>query len=239
MRRKQAGFKRGLVISDLHAPFMHPDAVSFLSALKDKYDPDYVVLTGDEADFSAISYHEHDPNLPSPGDELELTINQLNGIYKLFPKADVLDSNHGSLVHRKSITAGLPSQAIRSSREILKAPSGWNWKTDVTVKMSDGKWVYGHHSKGGNALKVSQSMGMSYFCGHHHNKLSIEYWGNSLGLYWGMVSGSLINDKARAFNYNKLTMQRPIIGCAVIIDGQPRLEPLLMDASGRWIERKK
>lgn len=236
---KKKGFRRGLVISDLHAPFMHPDAKQFLAHLKDKYDPDYVVLTGDEADFQAISYHEHNPDLPGPGDELEMTIDQLSGVYKLFPRADVLDSNHGSLVYRKSVTAGLPSHALRSSREILRAPKGWNWKTDVTMKMSDGKWVYGHHSKGGNALKVSQSMGMSYFCGHHHNKFNIEYWGNSLGLYWSMVAGSLIDDNARAFNYNKLTLQRPVIGCAVIIDGQPKLEPLLMDSRGRWVGRRK
>ena len=42
-----------LVIGDLHAPYEHPDTVSFLRAIKKKYKPTDVVQIGDEVDFHA------------------------------------------------------------------------------------------------------------------------------------------------------------------------------------------
>ncbi|MCK8363719.1 metallophosphoesterase, partial [Erwinia amylovora] len=60
-----------LVVSDLHAPFNHPDSVAFLKAIKAKYKPTRVILTGDEVDFHAISFHDSDPDLDSAGKELE------------------------------------------------------------------------------------------------------------------------------------------------------------------------
>lgn len=61
-------------MSDLHYPFCHPDTVAFLRAIKNKYNPDKVVSLGDEVDFHGINFHYHDPDLPSPGDELNVAI---------------------------------------------------------------------------------------------------------------------------------------------------------------------
>ena len=55
------------------------------------------------------------------------------------------------------------------------------------------------------------------------------------GLYWGLQTGCLIDDKAYAFNYNNCNLKRPIIGTAMIIDSIPVLEPLVMDKDGNWI----
>ena len=44
----------------------------------------------------------------------------------------------------------------------------------------------------------------------------------------------MIDDSALAFNYNKTTMKRPIIGCALIENGLPRLLPLIKNKNGRW-----
>lgn len=238
MTKKIAGkFKSILFISDLHAPFMHPDTVEYLKALKDKIKPDFVALTGDEVDYQALSYHEHNPDLPSAKDELERAIEQLRDIYRLFPDAAVVDSNHGSLVYRKALSAGIPSQAIKGYREILKAPKGWNWYPDLCMQMVDGKWVYLHHGKSSNALKVSQAYGMSFVQGHYHNDFSLQYWGNPHGLYWAMTIGCLINDKELAFNYNKVNLKRPIIGTGAAVDGQGKLFPMVLNTNGRWIKK--
>lgn len=236
MSHKIAGkFERILFISDLHAPYMHPDTIPFLKALKEKIKPDFVALTGDEVDFQALSYHESNPDLPSAGDELEMAIDQLTGVYKLFPEAAIVDSNHGSLVYRKAFTAGIPKHAVKGYREILKAPKNWKWYPDLCMQMVDGKWVYLHHSKGANSLKTSQAMGMSFVQGHHHEKFSLEYWGNPHGLYWAMTIGCLIDDKALAFNYNKVNLKRPVIGTGAAINGQGKLFPMVLDNKGRWV----
>jgi predicted phosphodiesterase len=63
-------YKSVLVISDLHIPYHHPDAFEFLKTLKKKYKPDLVVNIGDEIDQHSFSFHNHHPDLKSPGDEL-------------------------------------------------------------------------------------------------------------------------------------------------------------------------
>ena len=58
---------RVLLISDMHIPYHHPDTLEFLQYLKDKYKPTRVICLGDELDKHALSYHDHDPDLPSAG----------------------------------------------------------------------------------------------------------------------------------------------------------------------------
>lgn len=224
-----------LVISDQHFPFNHPDCIPFLRKLKAKYKPDRVINIGDELDNHSISFHDHDPDLLSPSDELEKSIKRIKYLYKEFPAMDLLESNHGSLVYRKAKTMGLPAHVFKSYREIIGAPRGWNWHFDLTLKMSNGQYCYFHHGKSSNGLKLSQAMGMCTVQGHFHNSFGIQYWGNPLGLYWSMQVGCLIDNKSLAFAYNKTTMLRPVIGTGVIINGHPKLEPMVLNNKGRWI----
>lgn len=229
-----AGGKSILVISDTHFPYNHGDVVKFLAALKAKYKPDRVVHIGDEIDHHAISFHDHDPDLMSPGDELKTAIRRLQPIYKLFPKVDLLESNHGSLVFRKGKHHGLPRSVFRSYRDMLEAPKGWNWHFELVVKASNGMPIYFHHGKSGNGLKLSQAMGMSVVQGHFHESMSVQYWGNPFGLYWSMQVGCLIEKHTLAFEYCKNNLKRPLIGCGVILNGHPKLEPMILNSSGRW-----
>ena len=87
-----------LIISDMHIPYQHKDALDFLSDLKAKYKPTRVICMGDELDKHALSFHDSDPNLKSAGDELELSLPTIQELKKLFPKMDLLESNHGSCI---------------------------------------------------------------------------------------------------------------------------------------------
>lgn len=224
-----------LVISDLHQPYGHPDTVPFLAAIKAKYKPTRVILSGDEADFAGISFHDHDPDLDAPGKELDKAIQGLKPIYKLFPVAEVLESNHGSLVLRKAIANGLSRRYFRSPGEILQAPKGWTWHFDITTQLPDGTHCYFHHSKGANVKKNSQALGMSFVQGHHHESFEISYWGNPNALLFGMTVGCLVDTKALAMAYNKNNLRRPVIGTGIIIDSKPQLIPMVLNKAGRWI----
>lgn len=227
-------FKSILVISDLHTPYQHPDAVRFLKAIKAKYKRfDKVVLSGDEIDSHALSFHDSDPDLDSAGKELDLAIEALKPIFRLFPKATILESNHGSLVMRKALAHGIPKKVFKSYRDILKAPKGWNWVFDLKLNTPLGK-VYFHHSKGVDAKKNSQAMGMSFVQGHHHEQMDIQYWGNPEALLFGMTVGCLVDPKSLAMAYNKNNLKRPVLGCAVVINGLPQLVPMLLNKQGRW-----
>lgn len=226
-----------LIVSDLHCPYQHRDAAAFLRAVKKKYKPTRVILSGDEIDYHSISFHDHDPDLPSPGDELKKAIAALKPIYDLFPVAEVLESNHGSLVIRKAIAHGLSRKFFRSPGEILEAPKGWTWHFDITLTLPNGYPCYFHHSKGVNAKKNSQALGSSYIQGHHHEEFSIQYWGNPHALLFGMTVGCLVDDKALAMAYNKTNLKRPVIGCAVVVNGIPELIPMVLNKAGRWTKR--
>lgn len=226
-------FKRILIISDLHCPYQHPDAVNFLKAIKKQYRPDKVILSGDEVDFHAMSFHDSDPDLDSAGKELEKAIRALKPIYKLFPTATVLESNHGSLVLRKALANGLPVKVFKSYGNILDAPKAWEWVFDLTIKTPLGR-VYFHHSKGVNAKKNSQAMGCSFVQGHHHEQMDIAFWGNPDALLFGMTVGCLVDPKSLAMAYNKNNLKRPVIGCGLIINGNPVLVPMILNSKGRW-----
>lgn len=224
-----------LLISDMHIPYHHPDTVAFLTHLKKKYNPTRVICLGDELDKHALSYHDSDPDLKSAGDELRASLPVVHELEKLFPRMDILESNHGSLVWRKAKTNGIPRHYIKSYQDVLEVGEGWQWHHDLTIDLPDGNSCYFHHGKASDVLKLSQQMGMCACQGPYHNDFSVKYWANPNGLYWGLQIGCLIDDKSYAFSYNNVNIKRPLIGTAVIVNSLPVLEPMILDDTGRWI----
>jgi hypothetical protein len=229
-------YKSILVISDMHAPYGHKDTYSFLKALKKKYKFDKIVCIGDEIDGSSWSYHEPNTELPNPGEELRLAIEALKPIYKLFPKVDVLESNHGSLVYRKGLTARIPAAAIKSYREQIKAPKGWNWHETLVVDTPLSP-VYFTHGISATPGKLSNMYSMSSCQGHYHAKSQVTWMSTPERLRFDMHVGCLIDDKSLAFKYNKMTPVRPIISVGIIIDGIGQIVPMVLNKSHRWTGR--
>lgn len=222
-----------LVISDMHHPYSHPDTLAFLRACKAKFKPDKVVCIGDEVDFHSLSYHEHNPDLPAPKDELEAAIKGLTPLYKLFPNVDVIESNHGSMVLRKALTAGIPTKAIRTYNEVLSAPKGWRWVFDTIIKTSLGP-VYFCHGKSASAGKLASQYGMSCVQGHFHEKAQVTYISTPEKLMFDAHTGCLADDKSLALGYNKVNPKRPIVSVLVIVNGVPQIVPMVLKKGGRW-----
>lgn len=224
-----------LVLSDMHIPYEHEDNLDFLKAVSEKYKPTRVVCIGDEIDSHAMSFHPSDPDLPSAGDELKLAIERLQPYYKLFPKVDVLHSNHGSMKARKAKFHGIAMKYLKSDREVIDAPKGWSWHNDLVITMNSGQKVYFHHGLQRNGLALAKSMGMSVVQGHFHTTFDIQYGSSPFQLFWAMSVGCVIDDRARAFEYNKVTGPRPIIGHGMIVNGLPKLMPMILNSKHRWI----
>ena len=228
-------YKSILIISDTHIPYENKFLIPFLKALTKKYKKfDRVIHLGDEVDKHALSMHDSDPDLPSAGDELKLALPKIKELEKMFPKMDLLDSNHGSLVFRRAFKYGIPKSYLKNYNDFLQVGSGWKWHEDITLDTPLGK-VYFCHGKTNNIFAHAQSLGMSAVAGHYHSLYGCRFYGNSLGLYYGLQCGCLIDPKALAFKYNKLQKARPVIGTAVIINGIPILEPMILDKKGTWI----
>lgn len=226
-----------LVIPDLHAPYMHPDALAFLATVAEKAKPDLVVQLGDETDGHAISFHDSDPNLDSAGVELEKAKRMLEGLHRIFPELLVCDSNHGSLIYRRAKAHGLPVQYIKKYRDVLfpehGAPS-WSWRSHWKIQTPLGTVLFKHQSSG-PVLSDAAHEGCNVCVGHMHGNFEVEYAASSTRLYWGMTSGCLIDRKSMAFAYGKNTKNKPMLGCSLIVEGKPTLIPMVLDDSGRWV----
>ena len=230
--------QRILLISDMHIPYQHKDTLSFLSYLKAKYRPTRVICLGDELDKHSLSYHESDPDLPNAADELRLALPVIAELHKMFPKMDILESNHGSLVYRKAKTHGIPKHYIKSYNDVLGVDDGWKWHFDLMIALPDGNKCYLHHGKTARCLQLAEKMGCCAVEGHYHNSFSIEYYSTPFALNWAMQVGCFIDFKSLAFNYANVNIKRPIIGTGLIIDSQPVLAPMLMDEDGNWVKPK-
>ena len=222
-----------LCISDLHAPYEHIDTIKFLTAIKEKYNPDRVISIGDEVDFHAMSFHPSDASLYSAGDELKKAREVIWQIEELFPKVTVIESNHGSLAYRKAKVAGIPKEILRPYKEILDVKN-WNWVPHLEIILPNKQPCFFVHGLSANTRTLMTSKMMSAVQGHYHEKFEIVYQGNGERLNFGMTVGCLIDDNSMAFHYNKVFAKRPIIGLGMIIDSQPKLIPMVLKSNGRW-----
>lgn len=229
-----------LCVSDLHAPYMHKDAVKFLKAVKAKYKPNHVVFMGDIIDAHAVSEFQTDSDLDNAGAELRAAIKQLVPLYKEFPKADVLWGNHDLRPLKAALRGGISRSFMRDINEVIRAPKTWKWHFELVKKLKSGNDCLFVHQKGGRDVGLSAAKdNMCIVQGHEHSKFEIMYRANHYKLMWGMTCGCLVDDNSFAFLYSRTSSwtaksNKFIIGCSLIIDGQPRLIPMLLDRRGKW-----
>jgi predicted phosphodiesterase len=226
--------KRILVISDMHLPYQHKDSIKFLKEIKKEFKPDTITSIGDLLDQHALSFHDSSPELYSAGHELDKAKEYVKELESIFPKLIEVDSNHSSMIYRRALKHGLPRAYLKDYGDFLETKK-WKWVDDLTLTMSNGQRCFFTHGRSADVLKVSQTMGMSAVQGHYHTKFVISWWANPDNLFFGMNVGCLIDQKSMAFNYAKNFRTRFIIGCGIIINGIPRLLPMVLDKKGDWI----
>jgi len=226
-------YKRVLCISDLHAPYNHPDSVDFIKGVNKAFKPDCVVNMGDELDYSASSYHESSTELYNPAKELEEGKKVIKQLEKLFPKVMSLDSNHGSMAFRKANTAGLAQALLKPYNEMLGVSKKWTWHDSLTLQTPLGP-VYFVHQQSSNVLQVCAAVSMNVVQAHYHTKAVINYISSPEKLMWAMNVGCLINKNHLAFKYSRVIVKRPILSLGVIQDGIPRLVPMVLKRNGEW-----
>lgn len=211
-----------LVIPDIHAPYHHRKLLRFLKYLKKKYKPDIIIFIGDEVDGHSWSFHSHDSELPSPSDELRKAIKVLQAIYKVFPVAHILHSNHGSLLERKTKINGLPLTILKPLKELYNTPK-WSWTDRIILKTRIGQTMIGH-GMSSKELEWAKSEGMSTIEGHYHTVFRLSWAAFGYGEIYSLHVGCLINFSSLAFAYAKANLRKPMLGAAVIhASGEPEL----------------
>lgn len=214
-----------ITVSDLHCPYHHPGAFDFLADLARQFKPDRVVILGDEIDAQAFSRFPRNPDLDSPGVELERAREALKPLYQIFPKAQVCESNHTIRPWRRAFESSLPELLLRRVRQVLGAPGGWRWKPRVVIR--DMLFLHGDGFSGQNAAANAALRHRSkVVIGHIHSFAGVQHLQGWRDHIWGVNAGCLIKPNAPAFSYGKLLANRPVLGTAVILDGVPHFIPM-------------
>jgi len=206
------------VIGDTHEPFSHPGYLDFCRETFELYGATKIVHIGDEVDNHALSYHEN--YAAAMGADLEAIKAQQNmdKWYNAFPDVTVVVGNHSALPHRKATTAGIPPRMMRAYNEIWEAPPGWEWVMDVEidhVRYTHGTGTSGASAALNRAVRSRQSTVM----GHVHSFGGVAYHASGHDIIFGMNVGCGIDVNSYAFDYGKNFVNKPTLGCGIVIDG--------------------
>jgi hypothetical protein len=226
-----------LIISDTQAPGHHPNTIEFLKKVNSQFKPDRIVHIGDELDLHNLSKYKHDPDLPGPAEEIEQGLEFMEKLYKLFPEVDVCISNHGSRPYLRAYEAGIPKNFIRSYREWMRAPKGWNWGHKFII--DNVGYIHGEGLSGDGArLKACTLLQRSTVFGHLHSHAGVSWFSSKENLMFGFNVGCLIDPHSAYFEYNRHQLYRPIIGCGLVQDQLPIFIPMVLDKYCLWVDRK-
>jgi len=190
--------------------------------VKKKYRTDTTVFIGDVVDHASISFHKKNPEHPAAMDEYHQTAESLQKWIKAFPKAVVTIGNHDERVARLAADAGIPSHYLREYDAIYKT-KGWSW-----VNSYEEDNVYYYHGVGAGgmypAINAAKMRLQSVVMGHYHSVAGINWVVGPTSRIFGMNVGSGVDRFHPAMQYGSAYLKKPIVSCAVVINGHPYLE---------------
>jgi len=208
-----------LAIPDTHFPCHHPDTFRFLKEIRNEFKPDVVVHLGDECDFESLSVHGKNPDMPGAMDEYHAALEALGELYKIFPDVLVCRSNHTERPFRIAYASGLPSEMIRSYRELLRAPAGWSWHERIII--NDCLYIHGDAASGPSGTrKLVSDNRMSVCHGHFHGNGGVQYSASPFNQVFGMNAGCLVDIASLAFRYGNKYGNKGTLGCGIIRGGR-------------------
>lgn len=217
-----------LVFADYHSPFQHKDALDFLADIARESKPDRVIINGDLTDSYNFSQYAKDLNTDSPVRELKKLQKDVGKLIKVFPKVIITDSNHDARLWRKAKIAGIPRELLLPYLTMIGADKAdWSLVPELTltVDATREQWFFMHHMAGA-ALNSAKGLGSNVVLSHQHTKQGCY---RSQGLkhsFWAVDTGCLIDEAKYAFAYQKLGQNKPVLGCALIEEGVPRIIPM-------------
>ena len=227
-----------LIIGDTHIPYEHKNYLDFCVRMKKRYriKDENVYHIGDIIDNHAVSYHEHEPELYSAGDELTIAIRRLGRWYEEFPQLKVCIGNHDDLYRRKCKTIGLPERVIKEFRQIIQAPTKWEFKYGYEVS---GIKIFHGTGLGGDKPHVKAVINNRQSCiiGHCHSVMASDWLASDRDLVFGMSVGCGVDRSKLAFAYGRFFQKKPIISVGLVLDNATKVfgVPMNNGSKIKWI----
>ena len=217
-RRKKTS--RVGIIGDTHIPYHLENYAEWCKEVFDSWECDKIIHIGDLIDHHALSFHDSEPCLKGANGELMDAREYLEDWFELFPKLTLVNGNHDLIPARQLKKIGLdPDEWMRPVGEVYGFPKGWDIVDEIVI---DGVvYHHGYTSGGVNGFR-NDSIGrmQSSVSGHIHGNLGVSYTASQHRCLFGVATGCGIDNKKMAFAYGKHFKHKPIVGCAVVIDGK-------------------
>lgn len=221
---------RVLAFGCTHCPALHPKFPRFLAKVSEQYKCNKWIHLGDICDHAALSFHERNPQLPSAGDEYHQAKKQIRLLYERFPQCTLIQGNHCVLSARQAQAAGIPPEYLVDFKSLWGIEK-WNVIPRFGFTEIDGvRYEHGDAGCGGQfgAVKTSRVRFQSTVSAHLHSQFGCWYTANGKDLIFGCNVGWGGDYKKLQFEYSRSHVHKPIVGCAVIIDGHPICIPMPM-----------
>ncbi len=205
------------IISDLHIPGHHENALEFCKDTFSDNKVKQVVCIGDIIDHHYISRHLSEPVAMNPLDEWGSTMNELNKWKKAFPNMVIAEGNHDKIPYRQAKTLGIPEKFLKTLHDMYKLPVGWMF----TERMHIRERLIIEHGLGSNGMygakNTAKTLGVSYVQGHTHAHAAVFDIPRPFHNIQAMNVGCLIDTSKYNATYAKLYFKTPVsIGCGII-----------------------
>lgn len=208
-----------LIIGDTHEPFCKDGYLEHCLKVQREYGCGTVIHIGDMIDNHSVSYHEHDPDGRSPGDEYQLALSKCEEWYRAFPQVKICIGNHDRLPFRKAFTAGLPKNWLKNYQEMFNSPKTWEW--DFVHKINGIIYQHGTGMMGEMAsVNAARENRQSTVIGHLHTVCNIRFLASEKDLIFGMNVGCGIDHSKYAFAYGREATRKPVVACGVVLNGE-------------------
>ena len=221
-----------LVIGDTHIPYTRKGYLQFCKDTYKEYDCDTVVHIGDVADFSAVSFHQKNPEMASALAEYENAQKQIQKWYRAFPDAKIVIGNHDDRIIRVAGSVNIPSQMLKSYNLLWNTPN-WEWGYDFVIDD-----IFFTHGTGNGGLypayNLMRKLATSVVMGHWHSACGLKFLVNPNKRFFALDVGCGVDDRQLAFQYAQFNKVRSVISCAVILDGHPRLVEMPMGRGEKY-----
>lgn len=207
------------IIGDPHEPCTRPGYLEFCSDTFEYYRVDQVIHIGDAVDWHGISFHARQPEGPGVAAEYTLAYNKMQKWHTRFPNLKWCIGNHDERPARLAASVNIPEFMIKSYEEIWGVPG---WEMGFHFVIDDVMYKHGTACSGVHpAWNQMNKSKMSVVMGHCHSRAGAKWSMNPNRRFFAMDVGCGINEKEYAFAYGKDMVERPILACGVVVDGQP------------------
>ncbi len=212
------------IMGDTQYPASHPGYLDFCLDTWEAWDCVDFLHIGDLVDMHNQAFHDRVPDMPGSRAEYDQAFAAVQDLRGYIPNMTVLRGNHDMRALRCGHKLGLIDEMLVPLTELWGVPD-WKYADDFVfdgMLAVHGDGVGGGMHPAANYLRKTNDYSVAM--GHFHTRAGISWLVGPLTRRFGMDVGCGIDRLNPAMKYDRKNPLKPVLACAVLIDGHPYQE---------------